>query len=83
MLQEVEATVQPLVEKNVNDLVVRYGHGLGQMHADLTKVRQVLFNLLSNACKFTERGTITLEVQRERVDSHDWLRFVCATAASA
>ena len=36
------------------------------MHADLTKVRQVLFNLLSNACKFTEQGTVTLAVERGR-----------------
>ena len=41
---------------------------IGTMHADLTKVRQALFNLLSNACKFTERGTVTLAVAREAVD---------------
>jgi len=42
------------------------------MHADQTKVRQALFNLLSNAAKFTERGTISLTVARE---SDDWLTF--------
>src|SRR5215213_6161094 len=42
------------------------------MHADLTKVRQALFNLLSNAAKFTDHGTITLTVERE---SDDWLTF--------
>ena len=42
------------------------------MHADLTKVRQALFNLLSNASKFTDHGTITLTVQRE---PDDWLTF--------
>jgi signal transduction histidine kinase len=42
------------------------------MHADQTKIRQALFNLMSNASKFTEHGTITLTVQRE---SHDWLTF--------
>ena len=45
------------------------------MHADLTKVRQVLFNLLSNACKFTERGTVSLAVQREESDDDAWLSF--------
>ena len=45
------------------------------MHADLTKVRQALFNLLSNACKFTERGTVALAVAREAVDGQDWMRF--------
>ena len=45
------------------------------MHADLTKVRQALFNLLSNAAKFTDHGTITLTVQRE---PDDWLTFAVA-----
>jgi CheY-like chemotaxis protein len=45
------------------------------MRADLTKVRQVLFNLLSNACKFTTRGTITLAVSRDIVDGAAWMTF--------
>jgi signal transduction histidine kinase len=45
------------------------------MHADLTKVRQALFNLLSNACKFTEQGTVSLAVARETADGEEWLRF--------
>ena len=45
------------------------------MHADLTKVRQALFNLLSNACKFTERGTVALAVAREATDGQEWMRF--------
>jgi CheY-like chemotaxis protein/anti-sigma regulatory factor (Ser/Thr protein kinase) len=45
------------------------------MHADLTKVRQALFNLLSNAAKFTEHGTVTLTVERETVEGRDWVRF--------
>ncbi|HTT69402.1 MAG TPA: ATP-binding protein, partial [Gemmatimonadales bacterium] len=65
MLGEVATTVQPLVEKNGNRLVVEAAPGLGAMRADLTKVRQVLLNLLSNACKFTERGTVTLAAGRE------------------
>jgi GAF domain-containing protein len=64
---EVEAMVRPLVEKNGNTFVVECPADAGVMHADLVKVRQVLFNLLSNAAKFTEAGTITLRVAREAV----------------
>jgi signal transduction histidine kinase len=64
LIRDVTAVVQPLVEKNDNVLVVEADGDLGVMHADLTKVRQALFNLLSNAAKFTERGTITLGVRR-------------------
>ncbi len=63
-LREVEATVQPLIKKNTNALVVECAPDLGAMRADLTKVRQILFNLLSNAAKFTDQGTIRLEVKR-------------------
>jgi signal transduction histidine kinase/CheY-like chemotaxis protein len=75
MLQEVVSTITPLVTKNDNRLEVRGAEGLGTLHADLTKVRQTLFNLLSNACKFTSGGVITLAVVLERVDGADWLRF--------
>jgi hypothetical protein len=64
MVREVATTVQPLVAKNTNRLEVICPADIGPMRADLTKVRQVLFNLLSNACKFTEKGTITLRVER-------------------
>ena len=56
MVRDVATTMQPLVDKNENRLVIEVPPDAGSMHADLTKVRQVLFNLLSNACKFTEKG---------------------------
>jgi len=76
MLDEVTTTVRPLVEKNANTLVLEGGAELGAMHGDLTKMRQVLLNLLSNACKFTEHGTVTLAAGRECRDGEgDWLVF--------
>ena len=66
LVQDVAAIVQPLVEKNANELVVVCPPDVGTMHADLTKVRQTLFNLLSNAAKFTDRGRIELRVQSRR-----------------
>jgi signal transduction histidine kinase len=65
MVRDVEAIVQPLVEKNGNTLVVECSDDIGSMHADQTKLRQVLFNLLSNAAKFTDHGRIELRVARE------------------
>ena len=64
LVNEVAATVQPLVAKNANTLEVDCPPDIGTMRADVTKVRQALFNLLSNASKFTERGTIRLETRR-------------------
>ena len=68
LIRDVVAIAQPLAEKNGNALVVHADAALGTMHADQTKVRQALFNLLSNAAKFTERGTITLTVGQEPDD---------------
>ena len=75
LVQEVATTIHPLVQKNMNTLEIQAGEALGRMHADVTKVRQCLFNLLSNACKFTERGTIRLRVTRDTVAGGDALRF--------
>lgn len=65
MVQEVVSTLQPLVDQNGNSLNVNCQSSVGEMFSDLTKVRQVLFNLLSNACKFTEKGQISVDVARD------------------
>ena len=65
VLDEVAAMVQPLIAKNGNQLTLEASPEIGSMRADVTKVRQTLFNLLSNAGKFTDKGTITLRARRE------------------
>jgi PAS domain S-box-containing protein len=71
MVGDVSGTVQALMGKKNNTLVVDCPSDIGPMHADMTKVRQSLLNLLSNAAKFTTDGTITLEARRE----DDWRLF--------
>jgi PAS domain S-box-containing protein len=73
LIEEVVATLHPLVEKNHNQLEVYCSPNLGVMYADLTKVRQILFNLLSNALKFTEGGTVLLGATREPAGGSDWV----------
>jgi signal transduction histidine kinase len=69
LINNVVLTVKPLIEKNGNVLEVDYEQELGIMHTDQTKLRQVLYNLLSNAAKFTTNGRVTLNVKREKVYS--------------
>ena len=68
VVADVAATVQPLIAKKNNTLHVHCPPEIGAMRADLTKVRQALFNLLSNAAKFTEEGAITLDIWEEGGD---------------
>ena len=72
LIEEIAATLRPLLTKNHNALVVRCPGTIGSMSADITKLRQSLFNLLSNASKFTENGTITLAVERPEAN---WITF--------
>jgi signal transduction histidine kinase/ActR/RegA family two-component response regulator len=66
IIQEIVYTISPLVEKTGNTLVVDCPAEIGSMHADATKLRQNLLNLLSNAAKFTQNGMITLTVKRSQ-----------------
>ncbi len=80
MLDVVSVTVQQLVEKNNNTFKLAVAEDVGTLRADLTKVRQILFNLLSNAAKFTEDGAITLSARRETHGAtadgtEDWIIF--------
>ena len=75
LVEEVMATATPLVEKNGNRLEVHCTEDVGQIREDVTKVRQVLLNLLSNAAKFTEKGIVSLEVTREADVTGSWVVF--------
>lgn len=75
MVEAVCTTISPLVKTKQNKLVIDCAEELGTMLSDLTKMRQMLFNLLSNASKFTEEGTVTLAVSREHGEDGDWLTF--------
>ncbi|MBI2174136.1 MAG: response regulator [Candidatus Omnitrophica bacterium] len=75
MVREVVNTIKPLAEKNANRLEVRLDENMGFMRADTTRMRQVLFNLFSNACKFTEKGIISLDVIRKDRGDSDWIVF--------
>ena len=80
MIDGVVGTLQPLFRSRSNTLRTVLADDLGTMRADLTKVRQTLFNLLSNASKFTERGTVTLAAARERAEGGERLVFTVADA---
>ncbi|HRV91817.1 MAG TPA: ATP-binding protein [Anaerolineae bacterium] len=85
LVESVIMTIQPSVEKNHNRLEIQQPGEVGAMYADPLKIRQVLFNLLSNAAKFTQNGSITLQVIRESTPSTngntptdrstDWIKF--------
>ena len=75
VIDTVVDTVRPLISNNANTLEVSYSDDLGDMETDATRLRQILFNFLSNAAKFTEGGTITLRAFREADVAGDTLVF--------
>ena len=75
MVRDVASTIQPLVDKNENRLQIEVAPEIDAMRADLTKVRQVLFNLLSNASKFTQKASSNFAWHREPADGRDWIAF--------
>ena len=74
-IRGIVANVEPMVHKNGNRLIVRCAEDLGIVSTDATKLRQVTLNLLSNAAKFTEGGTITLSAYRRKSPAGDWIEI--------
>lgn len=75
MVQDVVTTMQTLVEKNSNTLEVDCPNSIGSIYADTTKIKQCLFNLIGNASKFTEHGTISLTVSRNTENGQELVNF--------
>ena len=71
IIDEIVKTSQPLAEKNKNELIVNFQNSLNLVTADQTRVKQIVLNLISNACKFTENGKITLNISKKKKKSGD------------
>ena len=74
-IRGIVANVEPMVSKNGNKLIVKCADDIGVVSTDATKLRQVALNLLSNAAKFTEGGTVTLSVYRRKSPAGDWIEI--------
>jgi len=79
LVEEVTQTVQPLMRKNANELLMDCAPEIGSMRSDKTKIRQILFNLISNAGKFTKQGKIILQVQCAAEDENKMIFRVMDT----
>jgi two-component system, NtrC family, sensor kinase len=78
LIEEVAKTVEPLAAKNANQLAVSCDGAIGTLHADQMRLRQALLNLMSNANKFTERGTISIDARQGQENGRDYVTIAVA-----
>jgi len=73
LIADVVKTIEPLAAKNANQVAINCDGAIGTLHADQMRLRQAILNLMSNANKFTERGTITVGARQGQEDGRDWI----------
>jgi GAF domain-containing protein/anti-sigma regulatory factor (Ser/Thr protein kinase) len=78
LIDDVVKTIEPLAAKSGNRVVAQFDDATKTMHADQTRVRQTLLNLASNANKFTEKGTVTIDARQRAEDGRDWMTIAVA-----
>jgi signal transduction histidine kinase len=78
LIDDVVKTIEPLAAKNGNQVVVRCDGAIGTIHADQMRLRQALLNLMSNANKFTEKGTVTIAAHQGQENGRDWVTLSVA-----
>jgi len=78
VIEDVLRTVEPIANKNGNQLVMSFSPTIGSMYADQMRVRQALMNLVSNASKFTAKGTVTVSASRRQLKEGERIEFVVA-----
>jgi signal transduction histidine kinase len=78
LIDDVVKTIEPLAAKNGNHIKVNCDDSIGMMHADQMRLRQALLNLMSNANKFTEKGTVTIAAHQGQENGRDWVTLSVA-----
>jgi CheY-like chemotaxis protein/nitrogen-specific signal transduction histidine kinase len=78
LIDNVVKTIEPMAAKNANRVTVHCDAAMGMLHADQMRLRQALLNLLSNANKFTEHGSITINAQQRQEHGRDWVTMAVA-----
>jgi signal transduction histidine kinase len=78
LIADVIKTIEPLAAKNANQVAVNCGGAIGTLHGDQMRLRQAMLNLMSNANKFTERGTITVDARQGQENGRDWVTIAVA-----
>jgi signal transduction histidine kinase len=78
LIDGVVKTIEPLAAKNGNRVAVNCDGAIKSLHADQMRLRQTLLNLMSNANKFTERGTISVDARQAQENGRDWITIAVA-----